>query len=64
MKLEFVETYRGVNIKRNVYTGSYYIKSPWNNTTRMFKRMETVRNYIDDYAAIDSHAEAMKRNPM
>ena len=53
----------GVEIKKNIVTGSYYINSPLNGTVRIFHTLRMVKNYLDNYVALDSHAEALSVNP-
>ena len=55
--------YMGVEIKKNIVTGSYYINSPLNGTVRIFHTLRMVKNYLDNYVALDSHAEALSVNP-
>lgn len=54
--------YKGVEITVRA-SGKYQLISPNNGTTRIFKTIEKAKYYIDHYEALDSHAEAMARNP-
>ena len=55
--------YKCVEIRKNVVTGNYYINSPLNGTIRIFHTLRMVREYLDNYVVLDSHAEALARNP-
>ncbi len=55
--------YMGTEIRKNSVTGNYYINSPFNGTVRIFHTLDKVRNYLDNYSVLDSHAEALARTP-
>lgn len=53
--------YKNVEITKNPKSGNYYLKSPANGTTRIFKSLELAKYYIDNYEALEDMAKALAR---
>ena len=62
MKIIYTDTYKGVKVDIRE-DGACELISPVNGTKRIFPDWEYAENYINNAEAIDSHAEAMARDP-
>lgn len=51
--------YKNTEIKQNEKSGNFYLNSPVNGTTRIFRDIDKTKAYIDNCFVIDSNAKGM-----